>query len=101
MPRNRCYTMARMLRKGSPMNISSFYRYAAAVSLSTLLGACSVFSDDDEPASVAVTERSSECRWNRQSCIYEGRYESDERDYAEEEARRLNQAQAARLRRAW
>ena len=83
------------------MNISSFYRCAAAVAMSTLLAACSVFSDSDEPASVAVTERSNECRWNRQSCIYEGRYESDERDYAEEEARRLNQAQAARLRRAW
>lgn len=83
------------------MKISSFNRCSAALVLFTLLGACSVFSDSDEPASVTVSERSNECRWNRQSCIYEGRYESDERDYAEEEARRLNQAQAARLRRAW
>ncbi len=31
--------------------------------------------------------------------MYEGRYESGERDYAEEEARRLNRAALQRLRR--
>lgn len=40
---------------------------------------------------------SAECRWNRSSCMYEGSYESGERDYAEEEARRLNEAAARRL----
>jgi len=34
-----------------------------------------------------------ECTWNRDSCLYEGSYESDEEEYAEEEARRLNKAQ--------
>ena len=43
---------------------------------------------------------SDECRWNRSGCIYEGSYEADERDYAEAEARRLNQAEMARLRRS-
>lgn len=46
-----------------------------------------------------VVTTSLECRWNRSACIYEGRYESGERDYAEEEARRLNQASIERLRR--
>jgi hypothetical protein len=32
--------------------------------------------------------------------MYEGAYEPDERGYAEEEARRLNQASAARFRRS-
>jgi hypothetical protein len=31
--------------------------------------------------------------------MYEGQYEPGERDYAEQEARRLNQAQYAKLRR--
>lgn len=40
----------------------------------------------------------SECAWSR-SCMYEGSYESGERDYAEQEARRLNQAALERLQR--
>lgn len=39
-----------------------------------------------------------ECGWNRDSCLYEGRYEPGERHYAEQEARRLNQAALERLR---
>ena len=39
-----------------------------------------------------------ECHWRRSSCLYEGAYETGERDYAEQEARRLNQAQALRMR---
>lgn len=51
------------------------------------------------PSTIAQQkQRSSECAWNRSSCIYEGSYEAGERDYAEQEARRLNQAQSARLR---
>ncbi|VFR81950.1 hypothetical protein ISE1_3223 [plant metagenome] len=44
--------------------------------------------------------RSNDCRWNRSSCMYEGSYEKGEREYAEEEARRLNQAEQGRLRRS-
>lgn len=52
-----------------------------------------------EAGDARVVTTSLECRWNRSACIYEGRYESGERDYAEEEARRLNQASIERLRR--
>lgn len=38
------------------------------------------------------------CRWMPSSCIHEGSYEPGERAYAEDEARRLNQAQLDRLR---
>ncbi|WP_419761609.1 hypothetical protein [Achromobacter pulmonis] len=37
---------------------------------------------------------------SRSSCIYEGKYEAGERDYAEDEAKRLNRAEMERLRRA-
>ncbi len=41
-----------------------------------------------------------DCVSNRKACLYEGAYEPGERQYAEDEARRLNQAELARLRRA-
>jgi len=44
-------------------------------------------------------EPSRECQWNPSGCIYKGRYEAGERDYAEQEARRLNRAAVERLRR--
>ncbi|CAB3838915.1 hypothetical protein [Achromobacter ruhlandii] len=42
-----------------------------------------------------------ECRVSRNSCLYNGKYEVGERDYAEEEAKRLNRAEMERLRRAF
>lgn len=41
---------------------------------------------------------SSECKWSRSSCLYEGSYEPGEEDYAEEEAKRLNKASSVKLR---
>lgn len=41
-----------------------------------------------------------ECGWLRSSCMYEGQYESGEEDYAEDEAKRLNQESSDRLRRS-
>lgn len=41
-----------------------------------------------------------ECRWYRSSCMYDGKYEPDEEDYAEAEAKRLNKASTDRLRRS-
>lgn len=41
-----------------------------------------------------------ECVWNRSSCMYEGKYEQGEEDYAESEAKRLNKNSADRLRRS-
>ena len=39
------------------------------------------------------------CHDNPRSCIHKGRYESGERQYAEQEAERLNQLALERLRR--
>lgn len=44
-------------------------------------------------------ELTNKCRWNRSSCMYEGAYDPGERDYAEEEAARLNRAELKRMRR--
>lgn len=41
------------------------------------------------------------CRLNQSSCNYNGQYEPGERDYAEQEARRLNQAEVQRLKRGF
>jgi hypothetical protein len=41
-----------------------------------------------------------ECRWYRSSCMYDGKYEPGEEDYAESEAKRLNKASTDRLRRS-
>ncbi|MFY1863368.1 hypothetical protein [Achromobacter xylosoxidans] len=41
-----------------------------------------------------------ECRWYRSSCMYDGKYEPGEEDYAEAEVKRLNKASTYRLRRS-
>jgi hypothetical protein len=41
----------------------------------------------------------SECRFDRSDCMYEGKYEAGERDWAEDEAARLNRESTRRLRR--
>jgi len=41
-----------------------------------------------------------ECRWNPSKCMYEGSYEPGERDYAEDEAARLNRAASRNIRRS-
>lgn len=43
--------------------------------------------------------RYSPCMFNPGGCLYDGNYERGERDYAEQEARRLNRASLERLRR--
>ena len=69
-------------------------RLGTALFFTMLVAGCG--SSVEQTASL---ERPNDCRWNRSSCIYEGQYEPDERDYAEEEAKRLNQAQLQRMRR--
>lgn len=49
----------------------------------------------------AASRVSLECRVSRSSCMYDGKYEAGERDYAEDEAKRLNRAEMERLRRAF
>jgi len=70
--------------------MQSLSRCGVALLFAVFVAGCS------SPASVA--DRTNECTWNRSSCIHEGSYEPDEREYAEKEARRLNRAQSARLR---
>lgn len=39
------------------------------------------------------------CKWNKESCMYEGAYEPGEREYAEAEAKDLNREAARKVRR--
>lgn len=83
------------------MSIKTLSRGGVALLLGMIVAGCSSSNPgvaaEDGDARVVTT--SLECRWNRSACIYEGRYESGERNYAEEEARRLNQASIERLQR--
>lgn len=51
--------------------------------------------------SKAASATGDRCTWNRSKCIFEGSYEPGERDYAEQEAKRLNMAEIQRLRRSF
>lgn len=81
------------------MRLQFFSRCGAAVLLVGLISACSVGGGSSSVGGSSAAHRSSDCYANRSGCIYEGRYESDERAYAEEEAKRLNRAALQRLRR--
>jgi len=72
----------------------TFCRCGVALFLAALVSGCSMIGLGDTDGG-----RDSECRWSRSSCMYEGKYEPDERDYAEEEAKRLNQAESRKIRR--
>lgn len=79
------------------MSIQILSRGVALLFVVSVSG-CSMFGPDDaERSAVSGRVVTDECKWNRSSCIYEGSYEADERDYAEEEARRLNREASRRL----
>ncbi len=67
-------------------------RSGVVLGVAVLLAACS-------SGGTNVPKLVNECTWNRSSCMHEGRYEPGEREYAEQEARDLNRASSARLRR--
>lgn len=73
-------------------------RCATALLLVTLVSGCSMFGSDtsSQPRRAGLFNQ---CTWNPDSCRYEGSYEDGEEEYAEDEARRLNQASLERLRR--
>ncbi|MFD4837912.1 hypothetical protein ACFWP0_10425 [Achromobacter sp. NPDC058515] len=50
-------------------------------------------------ASASAAHKSDQCKGNRSKCLYKGAYEPGEKDYAEQEAKRLNLAEVERLRR--
>lgn len=85
------------------MSIQMFRRFFVVLFVAVAVAGCSWLgpSDSAGPSSASAV-RSDDCRWDRSRCIYEGSYEPGESDYAEEEARRLNQETIQRLRRgAW
>jgi len=75
------------------MFIQAFTRCSIALLLIALVSGCSSIG-------LGATELANECKWNRSSCMHEGSYEPGERDYAEQEAKDLNEAASKRLRRS-
>jgi len=69
------------------------------VSGCTLTGPeASYISPKTKDSGIAALDRN-DCKRNRSRCIHEGAYEPTERNYAEQEAKRLNRAALDRLRR--
>ncbi|SHI22931.1 hypothetical protein [Pollutimonas bauzanensis] len=75
------------------MSIRVLSRCGLSLFLAALVSGCSLIGLGD-------SGRSNECKWNRSSCMYEGRYEPGEEGYAEQEAKDLNRAASERLRRS-
>lgn len=89
------------------MSIHTLSRCGITLFLVALVSGCSLFGGGGSSGSInsstgsgSASSGGGDCGWNRRSCIYEGAYEPGERGYAELEAKRLNQAQLERLRRA-
>lgn len=89
------------------MSIPLFSRCGVALFCVALVSGCSFTgpkaSDTGVKAlgsGVQTSSRGDDCRRNRSGCIYEGAYEPRERDYAEQEAKRLNRAALERFRRS-
>ncbi|WP_313622865.1 hypothetical protein [Achromobacter sp.] len=85
------------------MSILTISRCGAALFFVALAAGCS--SNKPTPAEKASMSNatparaSNECKSNRSKCLHEGSYDVGERAYAEDEAKRLNMAESARLRR--
>ena len=74
------------------MPIQTFGRLTMALWLIALVTGCS-------SNGLGSSNIGNECTWNRSSCMHEGSYEPGEREYAEQEAKDLNQASSKKLRR--
>lgn len=72
-------------------------RLGAVLCLGVLISGCST----PHRRSQGPLELNNPCRLNQASCNYNGQYEPGERDYAEQEAKRLNQAEIQRLKRGF
>lgn len=89
------------------MTIQSLSRCGIALLLYALVSGCTftvpnATSTGTEASATGnqASGRGNECGRNRSACIFEGAYEPRERDYAEQEAKRLNQAALAKFRRS-
>ncbi|MGB6242464.1 MAG: hypothetical protein WBF69_08270 [Castellaniella sp.] len=81
------------------MPIRTLSRLGAVVALAMLASGCasdSTTSSLGDSISTALSKPL--CAVSPSSCLYKGSYEPGEAAYAEQEARRLNQAQLIRLR---
>ncbi len=78
------------------MSIQTVSRCAVVLCLAVFIAGCGSSPDK----SGVAAERSSDCKWYRSSCAYEGPYDKGERDFARSEAKRLNLAQTVRLTRS-
>ena len=76
------------------MSMRALTRYGFVLFLLASAAGCG--TSKDAAKSDASTPIANECS-PRSSCIFKGSYESGERKFAEEEARRLNKAQTLRL----
>ena len=75
------------------MSIQTLARCGVALFLVGLMSGCSLLGGGS-----SSSRASSECRWNKSSCMYEGPYDEGEADYARDEAARLNRASSVRIR---
>lgn len=86
------------------MSIETLCRGAFVLACAILVSGCSSpaspwSSPNPGPVTAPSSSRTSlECRVT--NCLYDGKYEPNERSYAEDEAKRLNRAELDRLRRA-
>ncbi|OZI64033.1 hypothetical protein [Bordetella genomosp. 1] len=86
------------------MAVKLLNHLGAAAALVLLVAGCSSSPKREADAAGPTTSAASadiQCKISRRLCMHEGSYESGERDYAEQEARRLNLAEAERLRKAF
>ncbi|NLY28205.1 MAG: hypothetical protein GX049_11800 [Alcaligenaceae bacterium] len=83
-----------------PVNKSKVSRAALACTALALLVSLAGCSSGGSSHGSAFFPADSACVSNPSSCIHKGRYESDERAYAEREAARLNQLALEQLRRS-
>lgn len=90
------------------MSVQTLRRYGVVIMLAALASGCSSTRPGASPSAgssstSAARERvvTDDCKWLRSRCIYEGSYDAGERNYAEQEAKRLNTAELERLRRAF
>ncbi|MGE8601769.1 Uncharacterised protein [Bordetella trematum] len=81
------------------MSAKTLLRCTAVLFATVVMAGCSTKAAD-VVSSWFSSPPKNDCVSNRKACLYEGAYEPGERQYAEDEARRLNQAELARLRRA-
>lgn len=87
------------------MSMKQLFLRGTVLALVALLPGCSFLSLDslgfaNESHHYSSRGSVNECNLNRSICMHEGQYESGEQYYAEQAAKRLNQASLERFRRS-